>query len=77
MKNLLLASTALLTVASGSVMAADMRPAPAAPAPIYTKAPMMPVWNWSGCYIGVEGGGASLGISTKDFGELNIVGAPP
>jgi outer membrane immunogenic protein len=52
----LLAGTALLTLISGSAMAADMRPAPA---PVYTKAPMMaPLYNWTGCYIGVEGGGA-------------------
>ena len=57
MKKFLLAGTALLTFVSGSAMAADMRPAPA-PAPVYTKAPMMPVFSWTGCYIGVEGGAA-------------------
>ena len=57
MKKMLLAGTALLAVISGSAMAADMRPAPA-PAPVYTKAPMMPISNWTGCYIGVEGGAA-------------------
>jgi outer membrane immunogenic protein len=55
MKNMLLAGTALLTVVSGSAMAADMRPAPA---PVYTKAPMMaPLFTWTGCYVGGNAGG--------------------
>jgi outer membrane immunogenic protein len=55
MKKILLAGSALLTVVSGSAMAADMRPARA---PVYTKAPMMaPTYNWSGCYIGGNAGG--------------------
>jgi outer membrane immunogenic protein len=36
-------------------MAADLsRPAPA---PVYTKAPMVPVFTWTGCYIGGNAGG--------------------
>jgi outer membrane immunogenic protein len=56
MKKILLAGTALLTVVSGSAMAADLsRPAPA---PVYTKAPpMAPVFTWTGCYIGGNVGG--------------------
>jgi outer membrane immunogenic protein len=55
MKNMLLAGTALVTLVSGSAMAADMRPARA---PVYTKAPMMaPVSNWTGCYVGGNAGG--------------------
>jgi outer membrane immunogenic protein len=55
MKKMLLAGTALLPFVSGSAMAADMRPAPA---PVYTKAPMMaPAFSWTGCYIGGHGGG--------------------
>jgi outer membrane immunogenic protein len=53
MKKMLLAGAALLTLVSGSAMAADMRPAPA---PVYTKAPMMPVYNWTGPYIGLNAG---------------------
>jgi outer membrane immunogenic protein len=56
MKKMLLTGTALLTLVSGSAMAADLsRPAPA---PVYTKAPvMMPAFTWTGCYIGGNGGG--------------------
>jgi outer membrane immunogenic protein len=55
MKKILLTGTALLTVVSGSAMAADLsRPAPA---PVYTKAPMVPVFTWTGCYIGGNAGG--------------------
>jgi outer membrane immunogenic protein len=59
MSKMLLASTALLVLVSGSAMAADLsRPAPA-PAPVYTKAPMMaPAFSWTGCYLGGHGGGA-------------------
>lgn len=57
MKKMLLTGTALLTLVSGSAMAADLsRPRPA-PAPVYTKAPMMPAFTWTGCYIGGNGGG--------------------
>jgi len=55
MKKILLAGTALITVVSGSALAADMRPARA---PVYTKAPMMaPAFSWTGCYVGGNGGG--------------------
>src|SRR5258708_4693228 len=57
MKKILLTGAALLTVVSGSAMAADLtRPAPA---PVYSKAPMMaPVFSWTGFYIGGNLGGA-------------------
>jgi outer membrane immunogenic protein len=56
MKKILLAGTALLTLVSGSALAADMRPAPA---PVYSKAPMMaPAFSWTGFYIGGNLGGA-------------------
>jgi outer membrane immunogenic protein len=54
MKKMLFAGAALLAVVSGPAMAADMgRPAPA---PVYTKAPMMPVYSWTGAYIGLNAG---------------------
>jgi outer membrane immunogenic protein len=64
MKKILLAGTALLTLVSGSAMAADMRPAPA---PVYTKAPMMaPVFSWTGFYIGGNLGGAWTNSTIND-----------
>ena len=72
MKKMLLTSTALLALVSGSAMAADMsRPAAA---PVYTKAPMMSVFNWTGCYIGVEGGGAWGRSHHEDASGLAITG---
>jgi outer membrane immunogenic protein len=57
MKKLFLTCTALLTLVSGSAMAADLgRPAPA---PVYTKAPPpVPVFTWTGFYIGGNIGAA-------------------
>jgi outer membrane immunogenic protein len=69
MKTMLLAGTALLTLISGSAMAADMRPAPA---PVYTKAPMMaPVFSWTGCYIGGNVGGLWAKKDWTDEGFAN------
>jgi outer membrane immunogenic protein len=57
MKKILLTGTALLTLVSGSAMAADLSRPPPAPAPVYTKAPMMPAFTWTGCYVGGNAGG--------------------
>jgi outer membrane immunogenic protein len=55
MKRQLIAGFGLGILAIVPAMAADMRPAPA---PIYTKAPMMaPPFTWTGCYVGGNGGG--------------------
>jgi outer membrane immunogenic protein len=63
MKKMLLTGAALLTIVSGSAMAADL--SRRAPAPVYTKAPpMMSVFTWTGCYIGGNAGGL---WSTKDW----------
>jgi outer membrane immunogenic protein len=61
MKNLILASTLLLTI-TGLAQAADM--------PL--KAPPPPAWSWSGCYIGGTVGGYRSsstynGVPTGDF----------
>jgi outer membrane immunogenic protein len=70
MKNMLLAGAALLTIVSGSAMAADLRPARA---PIYTKAPMMaPAFSWTGCYIGANAGGL---WATKDWSGVDARGS--
>jgi outer membrane immunogenic protein len=57
MKKLLMTGVAFVALSSGAAMAADLsRPPPAAPA--YTKAPpMMPLFSWTGCYVGANGGG--------------------
>jgi outer membrane immunogenic protein len=81
MKKILLAGAALLTFVSGSAMAADLsRPAPA-PAPVYTKAPM-PVYSWTGLYIGLNAGyafGDSEVATTTVFdpaGYFNVTSPP-
>ena len=54
MKNILLSGIALLTIASGSAMAADLsRPAPAQ---VYSKAPMVAPFSWTGFYIAGDAG---------------------
>jgi outer membrane immunogenic protein len=52
MKKLVLAAS-FFVIGSASALAADL------PARTYTKAPpiVQPVYNWTGCYIGIEGGG--------------------
>ena len=57
MKKVLLSGTALLVIASGSAMAADLSRAPPA-APAYkAPPPLAPVFSWTGCYVGGNGGG--------------------
>jgi outer membrane immunogenic protein len=56
----------LLTILSGSAMAADLSLRP----PVHTKAPTMaPRYNWTGLYIGINGG-AGWGASHFDFPRL-------
>jgi outer membrane immunogenic protein len=50
MKKILLASVATIALCGASAFAAD-RPMP------YKAAPAAPVFSWTGCYAGVEGGG--------------------
>jgi hypothetical protein len=71
MKKMLLASTAILTLVSGSAMAADMTPAPA-PAPVYSKAPMAPTFTWTGFYIGGDGG---YGFATSSGTSVSALGS--
>jgi len=64
MKKLFLASIALVALnAGGSALAADM-PVKARPAP-----PPPPVYSWTGCYIGVNGG---YGTARRHRNDLNI-----
>jgi outer membrane immunogenic protein len=61
MKRLMLTGIALVSLAVGPVNAADLRPPP-----MYTKAPVMAAYNWTGFYIGLNGG-YSWGQSRTDF----------
>jgi outer membrane immunogenic protein len=63
MKKLLLGSALSFAMAAGA-SAADLPPRPA-PAPVYSKAPM-PVWSWTGCYVGGNVGGGWSRISASD-----------
>jgi outer membrane immunogenic protein len=60
-----------MTVASGSAWAADMRPASA---PVYTKAPMVAPFSWTGFYIGGDGG---YGYATSSGTSANAAGFFP
>jgi outer membrane immunogenic protein len=51
MKRELIAGFALGLLAAVPAMAADMKAAP-----VFTKAPMMPVHSWTGAYVGVNAG---------------------
>jgi outer membrane immunogenic protein len=76
MKKQLLVGAALLAAMSGAATAADLgRPAPA-PAPVYTKAPPpLPVFNWTGFYLGGNAGAAwGHGNVTDTFTGLNFSG---
>jgi outer membrane immunogenic protein len=69
MRKFLIAAAGVVVFAAPA-LAADM-----APAPVYTKAPppMVAIYNWSGFYIGVNGGGGS----SRDCWSLtNLFGAP-
>jgi outer membrane immunogenic protein len=65
----LLAAAALFTLIVAPAVAADM--------PVAAKAPPrvmpVPVYSWTGCYIGVEGGGA-WGRSRHISGDPGLVG---
>jgi outer membrane immunogenic protein len=76
MKRFSVACVGLLALAgaAGTAVAADL---PArAPAPYYpTKAPpYMPVYNWTGFYIGINGGGAWGGSAWDTTGGFNTSG---
>jgi outer membrane immunogenic protein len=52
MKTLILAGVAFAALLAGPAVAADMRVG----APVY-KAPSPAAFSWTGCYVGIEGGG--------------------
>jgi outer membrane immunogenic protein len=58
MRKFLFATAALIALA-GPAIAADMR------LPVYKAPPVVPVWSWSGCYLGGHAGG--LWAKSKDW----------
>jgi outer membrane immunogenic protein len=65
---LLVGVVALTAAASGAAHAADL----SAQAPVYTKAPLAgPVYDWTGCYVGVHAG---AGTQSDSFTLMNGVG---
>jgi outer membrane immunogenic protein len=70
MKKVLLGAFGLLAFASAPAVAADL------PARVYTKAPAVvaPIYNWSGFYIGINGGG---GWAHKCWDITGVVGFGP
>src|SRR4051812_28309020 len=58
MKKGLLIGTAVAALMGGSALAADM--------PL--KAPQGPAWNWSGIYVGIQGG-SNYGTTQSIFGD--------
>ena len=72
MKRLFLAGVAL-TALAGAAAAADLPPGPAP----YYKAPVYapPAYNWTGFYLGVNGGGGFGSSSWGSTGSFSLVGA--
>jgi outer membrane immunogenic protein len=70
MKKIALATTALFMLSAGAASAADLAARP------YTKAPapIAAVYNWTGLYIGINGGGGSSRWGLDNFGHFNATG---
>jgi outer membrane immunogenic protein len=66
MRKMILAAASMLTLASGSAFAADLRMPVKAPA-----AYVADTFNWSGFYLGVQGGGG-FGRSSFDFPAASV-----
>jgi outer membrane immunogenic protein len=78
MRHILIAG-ALAFFGCSQVLAADMPPPGPAPYPPPTYAPVVPFYNWTGFYIGLNGGGAFGNSSWTDpispTGNFNVSGA--
>jgi outer membrane immunogenic protein len=71
MKKILLGSVALAALLAGPALAADMR------APVYkAPPPAVPVFSWTGVYIGLNAGGA-WGRSDATFTPTGLLGVFP
>lgn len=71
MKKLLLTAT-ILALGAGSALAADL------PAQVYSKAPaMMPVYNWTGFYVGGNAGGVWANPSYTNLANTSTFGGAP
>jgi outer membrane immunogenic protein len=71
----------LLAAIPGSAMAADLPGWPPAPTPVYPRTPVVLGYNWSGLYLGINGGD-TRGRARLDFpatatttGNFNTTGA--
>src|SRR5690349_19402437 len=63
MKKTMIAAAAVAAMLSGPVLGADLP----TKAPMYKAPPPVTVFSWTGCYIGVYGGGAWGGsVDTND-----------
>jgi outer membrane immunogenic protein len=73
MKKILLASVGLLALGVASASAADIqrRQAMPAKAPLYTP---VPVYNWTGFYVGINGGGAWGTSNWSSTGDFDVSG---
>jgi outer membrane immunogenic protein len=73
MKRILLSTVAMMMVA-GSASAADLSARPR-PANVYKAAPLEPVSNWTGFYIGAHGGYGWAQLDSDEFGSMDLDGA--
>ncbi|HTV37122.1 MAG TPA: outer membrane protein [Xanthobacteraceae bacterium] len=72
MKRVILACAGVLAL-SGVAAAADLPPAPG-PAPYYKAPAYLPGYNWSGFYLGINGGGAWGDSNWTTPGRVNTSG---
>src|SRR5262245_39126205 len=72
MKKIAFATAALTLLLTGAASAADLAARP------YTKAPPPPVaiYNWTGFYIGINGGGGWSDKCWDTFNDLGVVITP-
>ncbi|HMK71629.1 MAG TPA: outer membrane protein [Xanthobacteraceae bacterium] len=71
MKRVFLAGIAL-TALAGAAAAADLPPGPA---PYYKAPTYAPAYNWTGFYLGVNGGGGFGTSAWSSTGSFNLIGA--